>query len=272
MAKSNAHPSRQDRAETETSVARRAVVRLPRDRRASDIEAAAKEVFCKRGFEASSTAEIASRAGVAEGTLYKHFQNKRALLIKVLETWYHTLILDISEQLAGIQGTRNKVYYLVSRHLRALKENADLARLSYHEVRHSGDYYESKLYEFNREYTQVFVETCREGIRKGDLRQDLPLGLLRDLVFGGIDHLISGFLFNNRQLNIDTAAEQLVALIFDGIAVKSSAESAQPMNSVIERFSKIADRMEATLPGRPQSRARAANSRQNENAAPAKPK
>lgn len=229
---------------------RRSVVRLSRDRRASDIEEAAREVFCERGFEAASTAEIAARAGVAEGTLYKYFQNKRALLIKVLETWYHSLMLDFAAQLASIHGTRNKIYYVVSRHPRALKENADLARLSYHEVRHSGDYYESKIYAFNRQYTQVLVDICREGVRQGELRPDLPLGLLRDLIFGGIDHLISGFLFNHRELDVESSAEQIVALVFGGIAVGGNA-GAPPADDVLRRLDRIAQRMEKAFPESP---------------------
>lgn len=224
---------------------RRAVVRLSRDRRAGEIEAAAREVFCERGFEAASTAEIAARAQVAEGTLYKYFQNKRALLIQVLETWYQSMMADYQSHLAVIQGSRNKVHYIVSRHLRSLKDNADLARLSYNEVRHSGDYYESRLYEFNREYTQVFVEACREGIRNGEIRADVPVGLLRDLIFGGIDHLISGYLFNQRPLDIESSAAQLVALVFDGIVV--TPPTSQATDKALQRFELLAERMEATL-------------------------
>ncbi|NMG55187.1 TetR/AcrR family transcriptional regulator [Aromatoleum aromaticum] len=225
---------------------RKVVVRLPRDRRAEEIEAAAREVFCELGFEASSTAEIAARAGVAEGTLYKHFQNKRALLFRVLETWYRSMLADFESHLAVIHGARNKIHYIVLRHLRSLKENADLARLSYHEVRHSGDYYQSKLYEFNREYTQVFIEACREGMRAGELRDDVPLGLLRDLVFGGVDHLISGYLFNGRELDVDVAATNLVALVFNGIGTPAQ----EPGVELLQRFEGLVERMESSLDGR----------------------
>lgn len=224
--------------------ARRTVVRLPRGQRVEGIEVAAREVFCELGFEAASTAEIAARAGVAEGTLYKHFPSKRALLMRVLETWYRSMLSDYESHLAAIQGGRNKIHYIVSRHLRSLKENADLARLSYHEVRHSGDYYQSKLYEFNREYTQVFVNACRDGMDKGEIRPDVPLGLLRDLVFGGIDHLISGYLFNNREFDTESAAESLVALVFNGIAAPAPVASE---NLVLQRFEALAARMESSL-------------------------
>lgn len=233
---------------------RRSFVQMPRDKRVSDIGAAAREVFCERGFEAASTAEIAIRAGVSEGTLYKYFENKRDLLIKVLESWYQSMLSDYASQLDAIPGVRNKVYYIVSRHLRTLKENPDLARLLYNELRHSGDYYESNIYEFNREYTQVFVATCREGVRTGELRPDVPIGLLRDLVFGGVDHLISGYLFNQRKLDIESAAEQLVSLIFDGIAV--SAPQATSLEKVLGRFEHLAERMESALETRPSKASR----------------
>jgi AcrR family transcriptional regulator len=40
---------------------------------------AAWEVFVRRGFARATTREIAEAAGVAEGTIYRHFDDKRAL-------------------------------------------------------------------------------------------------------------------------------------------------------------------------------------------------
>jgi AcrR family transcriptional regulator len=45
---------------------------------------AAMEVFAERGYAAASTAEIASRAEVAEGTIFKRFKTKKDLLQGVL--------------------------------------------------------------------------------------------------------------------------------------------------------------------------------------------
>ncbi|OLC06660.1 MAG: hypothetical protein AUH42_05210 [Gemmatimonadetes bacterium 13_1_40CM_70_11] len=41
---------------------------------------AALELFTARGYETTTTAEIARKAGVAEGTIYRHFQSKQHLL------------------------------------------------------------------------------------------------------------------------------------------------------------------------------------------------
>src|SRR5712691_11296299 len=41
---------------------------------------AALELFTARGYEATTTAAIARKAGVAEGTIYRHFESKQHLL------------------------------------------------------------------------------------------------------------------------------------------------------------------------------------------------
>ena len=44
---------------------------------------AALEVFLQRGFARATTREIAQTAGVAEGTIYRHFADKYALFHEV---------------------------------------------------------------------------------------------------------------------------------------------------------------------------------------------
>ncbi|TJY43927.1 TetR/AcrR family transcriptional regulator [Cohnella pontilimi] len=45
---------------------------------------AAIEVFAEKGFSGSSTSEIAQRAGVAEGTIFRHYKTKKDLLISIV--------------------------------------------------------------------------------------------------------------------------------------------------------------------------------------------
>jgi len=45
---------------------------------------AAVEIFAEKGFAATSTNEIAQKAGVAEGTIFRHYKTKKDLLISIV--------------------------------------------------------------------------------------------------------------------------------------------------------------------------------------------
>ncbi|MCX8001084.1 MAG: TetR/AcrR family transcriptional regulator [Anoxybacillus mongoliensis] len=46
---------------------------------------AAIEMFAEKGYAATSTSEIAKRAGVAEGTIFRHYKTKKDLLLAIVK-------------------------------------------------------------------------------------------------------------------------------------------------------------------------------------------
>jgi AcrR family transcriptional regulator len=53
--------------------------------RRTQILLGAAEVFAEKGFHKATTREIARRAGISEGTIYNYFDNKRELLLALIE-------------------------------------------------------------------------------------------------------------------------------------------------------------------------------------------
>jgi Transcriptional regulator len=49
---------------------------------------AAKALFSEKGYYKTNTIEIAGRAGVATGTFYSYFNNKKEVLIEIMRTFY----------------------------------------------------------------------------------------------------------------------------------------------------------------------------------------
>ncbi|MFI6519764.1 TetR/AcrR family transcriptional regulator [Spirillospora sp. NPDC050679] len=69
------------------------------------ILAAAEEVFAERGASAS-TEEVAARAGVAVGTVFRHFPTKRDLLTAIMKELRAGLIAEAESLVAtGDEGT-----------------------------------------------------------------------------------------------------------------------------------------------------------------------
>ena len=64
----------------------RAAARQPFDpERRAQIVRAALGVFAEKGFHAATIRDVARAAGLADGTIYNHFENKPALLLGILD-------------------------------------------------------------------------------------------------------------------------------------------------------------------------------------------
>lgn len=223
---------------------RKRAERRAREDRVDDILSAAVAVFVEKGYESTAVSEIAARIGVVEGTIYKYFESKRELLLRVLEHWYEQMFGDYAKDLAGLSGAHQRVRFLVWRHLRTVKEQPQLCKLMFREFRGEVDYHGSELHAMNRRYTQFLVDALQEGVQSGEFRSDVPLSLLRDLVYGGIEHHAWSYLCGRGDLDIDRLTDQLMNLLCRGIDSPSAGES---LTSQAERLSQIAERLERSL-------------------------
>jgi AcrR family transcriptional regulator len=63
---------------------------------------AAMELYLERGFEATTVAEIAERAGLTERTFFRHFADKREVLFAGGSALEEMLVTNVSEAPAGL--------------------------------------------------------------------------------------------------------------------------------------------------------------------------
>ncbi len=90
---------------------------------------AALSMFSERGYEGSSTRDIAERAGVNEITLFRHFGNKENLFREVLSRQGATSLLteELDERLSGC--LREDLTFLAQRYLEVQYKNIDYIRI-----------------------------------------------------------------------------------------------------------------------------------------------
>lgn len=225
--------------------ARRAFSRLSRERRVADIIAAARAAFAENGYENAGMAAIAEQAGVVEGTIYKYFENKRDLLNQVLASWYEDMVADQADQLRGIAGVRNRLRFVVWRHLRTIAAEPALCRVFFVEVRADAEYHASTLHALNRGYTRLATEILREGMASGELQPDLPVRLLRDMIYGAIEHHTWDYVCGRGDLEVDRVADAILELVLSGATArrpKAEAPAIERLERVVERL----ERMTAT--------------------------
>jgi AcrR family transcriptional regulator len=65
---------------------------------------AAEEVFGEESYDRASIAEITRRAGVAQGTFYVYFPDKKAAFVELVHVLNHNLRRAISEAVEGLDS------------------------------------------------------------------------------------------------------------------------------------------------------------------------
>jgi AcrR family transcriptional regulator len=82
---------------------------------------AAIETFSEKGYAASSTSEIAKKAGVAEGTIFRHYKTKKDLLVSIVAPLMTKFIAPLVVK--DFNKVLNREFETVEEFLRATIEN-----------------------------------------------------------------------------------------------------------------------------------------------------
>ncbi len=282
------HGSPETRVERTTtgqrpSAARRRT-RRPRAEREAEILAAARAIFAARGYGAAAMSEIAARAGVVEGTVYSYFESKRALLIAVMKRFYAELIADTESGLRAVRGTENRLRFLIRRHIDTFVSDPGLCRVIIREARPDVALYDEAILKLNRRYTGLALKVLEEGVADGSLRREIAPSVIRDLLYGGIEHAVWRFLFSDgtfvgisqstddgsgsdganegiadearddtrdRPLDAGRLADQLADALLGGILrvtlPEDLGEAADPATAAVVRLERAVARLESTV-------------------------
>lgn len=224
-------------------------VRLPKEERIKEILAAAREVFSQHGYDDAAMAEIAARVGVVEGALYRHFDNKRDLLNRILSDFYVALIEDVEQRLPGIKGVRNRLHFLVWRQLTAFADDPGYCWLVVSEVRPDKPFYQSAVHRFNRRYTTFAIQVIEEGIASGEFRADISPLLVRDMMYGAIEHLMWRHLLSETPVDVLEQADVITDMIIRGISAPMAAPSDAEITPDIltDKLSGLLGRLESVV-------------------------
>ena len=174
-------------------------------------------LLARKSFNAITTAEIAGNAGVTEALIYKYFDDKRDLLHKVLGEYLVKYLVQFELDLKGIKGALNKLRKLIWSHINVYATNKVFAQILLLEVRNSPDYYLSETYELVKQYSNVVLDIIVEGVADGEIRDDIPPELMRQVILGSIEHICLRDVVFRREIQPDDLIDDLCNFIFNGI-------------------------------------------------------
>lgn len=219
--------------------------------RATEILNSAMQLFADEGYHAVSTRKIAAKASVSEGTIFNHFGAKQGLMRALLESIYGELKENASDILKNEIATKPRLQALALNHIRVMsRDNALFMRLiqSYMNVDISGytDIAGSVLHEMNLSYAWVFDFAVKEGIERGELREDINISALRDLFFGGLEYGSRSMFLHNAFDQCEERVASLIEPIWLSMQISQDMDRDEVrLSKTCQRLEDVADRLES---------------------------
>ena len=171
---------------------------------------AAAGIVAREGMEAATTAAIAAEAGVAEGTLYRHFESKDDLLIAAYRHMKQEVFLDAAAVVDTEAPPPERLKRMWKTIYLAYRANRDAFVFGQR-------FMESALAEREggeaaRAIGKMVADVRRVGIASGDFK-NLPVDLLANLFLAPINYLLRSEIKGRKwtEAELDVAASSVLA-------------------------------------------------------------
>jgi TetR/AcrR family transcriptional regulator, fatty acid metabolism regulator protein len=178
---------------------------------------AAVAVFAEKGFHVARVADIASKAGVADGTVYLYFKNKEEILMTAINTAFDAFVNRARAELASIPSPPDKLRRLAHMHLSALGSNRNLAVVFQMELRQSARFLAPFSHEHMIEYLGLVREAIRQGQEQGFFRPDLNEKIAANCFFGALDEMVTSWVLASNEYPLEGTAEPVANVILQGL-------------------------------------------------------
>jgi TetR/AcrR family transcriptional regulator, fatty acid metabolism regulator protein len=179
---------------------------------------ALKLLLQEKSFDAITTAEISKVAGANEALIYRYFKDKRGLLHKVLAEYTLDHLLQIRSDVNQVQGALNKLRKLMKGTISFHKKNRVFSQILLLDVRNYPGYFDSDAYELVKQYARLIDEIVEEGIRNGEIRDDVSLACVKDVIVGSIEHACLRSVVFKREFDEESLARNLTETVIGGLA------------------------------------------------------
>ncbi|HEY7535929.1 MAG TPA: TetR/AcrR family transcriptional regulator [Thermodesulfobacteriota bacterium] len=164
----------------------------PRGRatRRSTIISIAAQLFSEKSYHDVTMDEVASKVGVAKGTIYLYFESKERLYLEILEHGYEAIESLIEKEIAKSDPAPEKLKKVLKLIFRFYRQNLDVLRiLSRDETHLIREHYEfTEHWRFRR--IKLYEKILEKGVKESsfypintELTALIIFGLVRSVMF-----------------------------------------------------------------------------------------
>ncbi len=161
------------------------IIRQSGDIRREQIKASVKEIIFFEGMQKLTTKNIAKKVGISEGTVFKHFTSKKAIINDILKDVYEEMVLPLQQIANTNRDPNTRLEKYICFHLEYLAKNKGITMLLFSEASYHNDADLKKM--LNETYQlleQGFAKIVQDGISEEIWDQAISVEDIASLYMG----------------------------------------------------------------------------------------
>lgn len=190
---------------------------------------AAVDIFSEKGYAATSTNEIAQKAGVAEGTIFRHYKTKKDLLLSIVAPMMTKLvgpflIRDFAKVLDMPYSRFEDFLRAVTKNRIAFaKKHSKVLRILIHEIPFQPELQETFKEYVSKQVVERFMRVVEYFQKQGQIVDIPTYAVIRFTASVVIGFVLSHvFLLPELQWDEDKELETTIDLIMHGLASRKT--------------------------------------------------
>ncbi len=177
----------------------------------------ATKVFARQGFQQATITEIAKEAKVSEASIYEYFSTKEGLLFAIPSQSSHLLFETMAFHLKLIRGAGNKLRAIVYLLMDSYQANPEFAAVLMLFLKHNKKFIDTTGHHAIKEGIKQITQVIEEGIDTGEFRPSLNPYLIRAMVLGTIEHLVTNWTMTGNPESLIQFVDPMIDTLLTGI-------------------------------------------------------
>jgi TetR/AcrR family fatty acid metabolism transcriptional regulator len=187
------------------------------------IISAASTLFLKEGYFSTTTKRIAKECHLAEGTLYRYFENKDDLFYQVLCRFHGEFMGHLKRAIHPTRPTEENLTALVRVHVEHVKDQPEVHNLFQRDARYLHNNQQLQLGHLIDSLIDLIADVFDWGKGRGEVKSSVDSRDVAYMYFGAFDMIlmkVRAEVSLGLPADFELPVRAIVPLILQGIATK----------------------------------------------------
>jgi len=192
-------------------------IQTKKQERSEQILQTSMAIFARDGYHKADVDEIAVKAKVGKGTIYRHFKSKKGLFLAVVEWGISKMKDTIMEAIKDIDSPIERITQAVSTYLTFFETHREFYRVLIQEM---ADFREEIGQIFREKYLShihLLEENIRRGIENGMLKNLNPR-IASFALIGLTNSIIYQWLISDENYSLISELDTILEIWFKGVS------------------------------------------------------